>query len=273
MLKQPGDIMKHSMLIPICAAMLVVFGGILIAMSFGPVTEEVYHTVSSKYCWYVMPQGEGVQPIVSDNETFRDNYDVIYLGSKDKNTIWLTFDVGYDNGNADKILDALKNANVQAAFFICGNVIDTCPELVRRMHSEGHLVLNHTDKHTDLSDVSKETITRELTALEDKFFSLTGDEMKKIVRPPEGNYSEDCLKTLTDMGYTTMFWSFAYKDWLNDEQPSPEKAMDTIISRAHPGMIALLHSNSATNALILEDAISALKQKGYEFGSFNELLQ
>ena len=240
--------MKHSMLIPICAAMLVVFGGILIAMSFGPVTEEVYHTVSSKYCWYVMPQGEGVQPIVSDNETFRDNYDVIYLGSKDKNTIWLTFDVGYDNGNADKILDALKNANVQAAFFICG-------------------------KHTDLSDASKETITRELTALEDKFFSLTGDEMKKIVRPPEGNYSEDCLKTLTDMGYTTMFWSFAYKDWLNDEQPSPEKAMDTIISRAHPGMIALLHSNSATNALILEDAISALKQKGYEFGTFNELLQ
>lgn len=264
--------MKYKFLIPLTSCILAVFGVALIAMSFPSSHEAASHTVTTKYCWYVMPKGEGIQPAVSDNETFRDDYDVVYLGSKDENTVWLTFDVGYDNGNAEKILDALKEKDVQAAFFICGNVIDTCPDLVKRMHTDGHMVLNHTDKHTDLSSASADVIKSELSALEDKFKNLTGDDMKKVVRPPEGNYSEKCLKELTDMGYTTMFWSFAYKDWINEEQPSVEKAMQTITSRLHPGMIALLHSNSSTNAEILPEMIDTVRDKGYRFGRIDELL-
>ena len=264
--------MKHSLLIPITAALLVVFGAALIAMTLVPVQTVVSHTYTTKYSWYVMPQGKGVQPIVADDETFRDDYNVVYMGSPDEKKIWLTFDVGYDNGNADIILDALKSENVQAAFFICGNVIDTCPVLVKRMADEGHLVLNHTNRHKDLSVISGEEMTKEINDLEEKYLALTGESMMKVVRPPEGNYSEACLSDLTDMGYTTMFWSFAYKDWINEEQPSREKAIETVLERVHPGMIALLHSNSSINAEVLPELIGMLRDEGYCFGTFDELL-
>lgn len=268
-----GSFMKHSLLIPITAALLVVFGAALIAMTFVPAETAVSHTYTTKYSWYIVPQGSGNQPVLADDETFKDNYDVVYLGSPEEKTVWLTFDLGYDNGNTDKILDALKAADVQGAFFICGNVIDSCPVLVKRMTDEGHMVFNHTDKHKDLSEISKDEMIKQLGDLENKYLALTGKNMPKVVRPPGGSYSESCLADLTEMGYTTMFWSFAYKDWIDHDQPSPEKAVNKVMERLHPGMVALLHSTSATNAEILPELISRIQNEGYRFGRFDELLK
>lgn len=261
--------MKSNIVIAFCAALLTLFGVVLIGRSLSDGQTVLAHTYTSPYSWYVMPQGEGVQPVVADNAPFIDDYDVVYLGDPEDKTIWLTFDVGYDNGNTALILDVLKEKNVQGAFFICGHVVDSCPELVKRMHDEGHLVCNHTNTHADLTGLSEEQIKKEIIDLEEKYYALTGDHMAKIVRPPEGNYSESTLEKLRDLGYKTMFWSFAYKDWINESQPSAEEGMRTIFSRAHPGMIALLHSTSATNAQILPDVIDALREKGYQFGTFD----
>ncbi len=264
--------MKHTNLIPVTAGLLILAGVALVMMTVAPAKTVMAHTLTRSYSWYIVPQGEGEQPIASDDAPFKDEYGVIYMGDPNEKTVWLTFDAGYDEGTADVILDALREKDVQAAFFICGNLIDRCPELVKRMTDEGHRVFNHTDKHRDMTGQSYEELEGELKGLEDKYRELTGREMDKVVRPPEGRYSEESLKRLRDMGYKVMFWSFAYKDWLKDAQPSRTDAVDTILSRAHPGMVALLHSNSATNAAILPDVIDALRAKGYRFGSIDELL-
>ena len=95
--------------------------------------------------------------------------------------------------------------------------------------------------------------------------------MQKIYRPPEGKFSEENLKFASELGYKTVFWSFAYADWDNSRQMSPEAAKRKIISNIHNGEIMLLHPTSATNAAILGDVIRELKAQGYSFRTLEQL--
>lgn len=263
--------MKKNLMIGACAALLAVLGGVLIAMTPKPAQQTLAHSYQRTYNWYVMNGTGGAQPIASDDAAFKDDYRIVYMGDASEKKIWLTFDLGYDNGNTALILDALKDKGVEGAFFICGHVIDTCPDLVKRMADEGHAVCNHTEHHADLSGLSEEEISAEMTALEEKYRALTGREMEKIMRPPEGKYSESSLEKLNRLGYTPVFWSFAYKDWIDNDQPAEQAAIEKIVSNAHPGMIALLHSTSATNAKVLPTVIDQLREQGYTFGTMEEL--
>ena len=139
--------------------------------------------------------------------------------------IYLTFDAGYENGCTAAILDALKKHSAPACFFVVGNYIDTAPELVLRMVQEGHIVGNHTLHHPDMSAIQDETsFSAELNGLADKYRELTGEEMKKFYRPPQGKFSESNLAMAQKLGYRTIFWSLAYVDWYTDDQPTDEQA-------------------------------------------------
>jgi len=200
-------------------------------------------------------------------------YDAYYIGDTSKKVIYLTFDAGYENGHTEKILDALKKHNVKATFFLVGNYIKSCPELVNRMLEEGHTVANHTYSHPDMSAISsKDDFQKELTRLEEAFKEATGKEMAKFYRPPQGKFSRKNLQMAKELGYKTFFWSLAYVDWFNDRQPTKEEAFKKLLGRIHPGAIVLLHSTSKTNADIMDELISRWKEMGYSFGSLQELV-
>ena len=194
-----------------------------------------------------------------------------YVGPEEK-SIWLTFDAGYENGYTEEILNVLKEEKVPAAFFLVGNYITENPDLVNRMVKEGHIVGNHTMHHPDMSEISeKEAFQKELADLETAFQQVTGAKMKKYYRPPQGKYSEANLKMADELGYTTIFWSLAYVDWLQDSQPTREEALNVLNRRIHPGAIVLLHSTSKTNSQILQELIQGWKKEGYVFRSLEEL--
>ena len=185
---------------------------------------------------------------------------------------YLTFDCGYENGNTAPILDALKKHKAPAAFFVVGNFISTSPDLVKRMHEEGHIIGNHTYHHPDMSQIStKEAFAKELGDVEDLYQEITGETMTKYYRPPQGKYSIDNLQMAKDMGYHTFFWSLAYVDWYQDDQPSHEEAFDKLLGRIHPGAVVLLHSTSSTNAEILDELLGKWEDMGYTFHSLDEL--
>ena len=155
-----------------------------------------------------------------------------------------------------------------------GNYIETSPELVKRMADEGHIVANHTNHHPDMSKIStKESFLQELTGLEELYRQTTGQAMAKYYRPPQGKYSEDNLRMAKELGYTTFFWSLAYVDWIQDQQPTREEALEKLIGRVHPGAVILLHSTSQTNAAILDELLTQYEQMGYRFGSLDDLVQ
>ena len=99
---------------------------------------------------------EGESPVGNATVEELAEYDAHYLGDTSKKVIYLTFDCGYENGYTEPILDALKQHSAPAAFFVVGNMIETAPDLIRRMAAEGHIVGNHTYHHPDMSAIADE---------------------------------------------------------------------------------------------------------------------
>jgi peptidoglycan-N-acetylmuramic acid deacetylase len=200
-------------------------------------------------------------------------YDAYYIGDTSKKVIYLTFDAGYENGYTAQILEALKKHNVRATFFLVGNYIATSPILVRQMVEEGHTVANHTFSHPNMSAISSlEGFSEELKKLEKIYQDVTGQQMVKFYRPPQGKYSIENLQMAKELGYKTFFWSLAYVDWYNNKQPTKEEAFKKLLGRIHPGAIVLLHSTSKTNAEILDELLTKWEEMGYSFGTLEELV-
>ena len=239
-----------------------------IALTIGIFAAESVETGS----WGLSFRTEGATPIGPASGQILAKYDAAYVGDTTKNVLYLTFDSGYENGCTAQILDVLKKHEVKAAFFLVGNYMEKNADLVRRMVAEGHTVGNHTMHHPDMSKIRDEAAFRkELEDLEKLYKEITGEDLPKYYRPPQGNYSEENLKMAQKMGYKTVFWSLAYVDWNNDKQPTAEYAFSKLLPRTHKGAVVLLHSTSATNAQILDELLTRWETMGYTFGTMDQL--
>lgn len=214
----------------------------------------------------------GGQP--KGNATIEDLawYDAYYVGDDDEKVIYLTFDCGYENGNTEPILDALKKHDVKATFFVVGHFLATAPDIVNRMVEEGHAVGNHTYHHPDMPTISDpEVFRKEMEDVADLFRTTTGTELSMYYRPPQGKCNTDNLRMAQELGYSTIFWSLAYVDWNQDNQPSHEEALEKLTSRIHPGAVVLLHNTSQTNGEILDKLLTEWESMGYSFEPLSKL--
>lgn len=222
--------------------------------------------------WNFGPRDDGQQPDHTEGSKLVGQYGGYCMGNPDEKVIYLTFDMGYENGYMPAILDTLKEHNVPAAFFLVGHYFDSAPDMVKRMVDEGHIVGNHTGEHKNMAKITGlEAFQAELATTEQKYEELTGGQMPKFYRPPEGVVSELSLQYAQQLGYTTVLWSLAYKDWEQDNQPSHDYAYGKLLPRTHNGAIVLLHGTSKTNSEILGGLITEWRNMGYEFRSLNEL--
>lgn len=225
--------------------------------------------------WGLGGYGEnGEKPTGNVSPEELKKYDAYYILESEDKVIYLTFDAGYENGNTEPILDALKKHNVSATFFVVGHYLESAPDLVKRMVEEGHTVGNHTYTHPDMSAISSmDAFRKEMEDVENKYKEITGQDMVKFYRPPQGKYSMENLKMAQELGYHTFFWSLAYVDWYQDDQPSKEEAFEKLIGRIHPGSIVLLHSTSTTNGEILDELLGKWEDMGYRFGTLDEFVK
>lgn len=189
----------------------------------------------------------------------------VWVGDTEKKVIYLTFDEGYENGYTEKILDTLKEKNVKSIFFVTGPYLDKCDKIIQRFVNEGHYVGNHTVRHKSMPLLDRATAEKELLELEKAFEEKYNAQML-FFRPPKGEYNEQTLIMAKELRYTTLFWSFAYDDWLADKVRGPEYVVKLISDYAHNGMVILLHAVSQDNANALGAVIDTLRNMGYEFG-------
>ena len=245
----------------------IVLCAVLLFTSFGGGTIE---TAS----WGLSFPGENQTPSGPASAEQLSQYDAAYLGDTSQPVIYLTFDAGYENGCTAQILDTLKAHDAPAAFFLVGNYIEKNADLVRRMIEEGHTVGNHTMHHPDMSKIEDfDAFSKELSDLEALYEEITGEEMAHYYRPPQGVYSQSNLEQAQKLGYKTVFWSLAYADWDNNNQPTREAALEKLMTRIHNGAVVLLHSTSKTNAQILDDVLTKWEEMGYQFGDIEELFE
>lgn len=223
--------------------------------------------------WGLSFQEEGKPPVANASFSELAQYNAYYAEDTQEKVIYLTFDCGYENGNLPPILDALKAHGVSATFFAVGTFLESNPDLIKRIAQEGHTVGNHTWHHPDMSAIStKEAFEEELNSTAQKYQEITGQEMPRFYRPPQGKYSAQNLQMAKELGYQTFFWSLAYVDWYQDNQPTKEEAFEKLLGRIHPGAIVLLHSTSSTNAAILDELLTKWEEMGYHFGTLQELV-
>ena len=227
--------------------------------------------------WCCNRTKDHTQPPLSNDLKFVSNYNVYWKDDKysdyegEEKVIYLTFDAGYENGNVEKIVDLLNEEDVKGAFFILNNLILKNEPLVQKMIKSGHLVVNHTSNHKDITKISHEDFVSQVSSLEELYRKTFNQEMPKYFRPPEGKLKEENLKWLDENGYKTIMWSFAYADWDNSKQPSKEFAYKKIMENIHNGEVMLLHPTSKTNVEILPKVIKDLKEQGFRFGTLDEL--
>lgn len=225
-----------------------------IAHSFGVASNETPHDIS-----------------VNSQQHFDDgNFNALTLDriSEDK-VVYLTFDVGYDNGYTGMILDTLKEKNVPAAFFCTVDEMKSDPDSIARMINEGHIVGNHTETHPSMDELSRTEMMKEVKAFDDYVRTNFGYSAPYF-RFPKGEYSDSALDLLGSLGYMSVFWSLAYADWDISAQKGASYALETVTARIHPGAVILLHAVSSDNAQALGDIIDTVRGMGYEFRSLED---
>lgn len=198
-------------------------------------------------------------------------YDADFVKETEDKNIYLTFDEGYENGYTSKILDGLKAAECPAVFFVTMDYVKKEPTLVERMIQEGHVVGAHSVTHPSagIPSLSLEEQEQEIVQLHEYVQEKFNYSMY-LFRFPAGIYSEQSLALLQQLGYRSVFWSFAYADWDPDNQMEKSAALKKVKDRIHNGAIYLLHAVSATNAAILEDFVASAREEGYHFVKYEK---
>ena len=215
------------------------------------------------YDWYFQPNEEHLQPQVA-MEVDLGGHTVLYCGEPQTKKVSITFDAGFDKGTHAPILDTLKEKGVTATFFVDGNFLKQNEDLVRRMAAEGQIIGNHSLHHPDMTKLTDLSAYRTQVDGWNEILRGYGIEPSGYFRFPQGRFSARALDYNELLGLKTVFWSFAYYDWVEDDQPDPQAALQKIMSRMHNGCVLLLHSTSQTNAQILGTLIDNLRAEGYE---------
>ena len=202
------------------------------------------------------------------------DYNGFYLNTNvtdDDKVIYLTFDCGYPSDLTVKILDTLKKHNAKASFFVTKMYLEECADYAIRMKKEGHAVCNHTVSHLDLRDKSVEKIASEIIDVAEYYYQVTGYEFDPYFRTPTGAYTKRLMTIIKDAGYKTVFWSIAYGDYDEKNQPEPGYVTNHFRTYHHNGAVALMHNDSTSNANELDAVLTLLEEEGYRFGALSEI--
>lgn len=180
--------------------------------------------------------------------------------------IALTFDDGPQRKTTTKLLDGLKKKDVLATFFLIGQQVPGCADLVKRMKKEGHEIGNHSYTHAKLTNVTSAQIQNEINKTRTAIKKACGS-YPTLFRSPYGSYNNQVLKIA---GVPHIFWSVDSLDWKTRNVNAVKKA---ILEGAEDGAIILLHDIHATTVEGALAAIDELKKQGYEFVTVSQLLK
>lgn len=182
--------------------------------------------------------------------------------------IALTFDDGPSIYTLD-VLALLKKYNAKATFFCIGKNIETHPEILQKVISEGHLVGNHSYSHSKFFDFyNAKKITEEIKRTDTLLEKFTSRKIN-FFRPPYGVTTPSIRRALKVTGHKTIGWNIRSLDGGTQNQ---ELIFNRLIKHISPGGIVLLHDTGEHSVLVLEQFLQFLQQNNYQVVSIEELL-
>ncbi len=180
----------------------------------------------------------------------------------------LTFDAAWDDTDTDILIEILGKYDVPATFFMVGSWVEKYPESVKKFVDAGHEIMNHSDTHPHIDQLSEEKIKEEIVKCNDKIENLTGTR-PTLFRGPYGEYNNAVIREAQSQGMLTVQWDVDSLDWKNLE---PQEIVDRVTNRVKPGSIMLFHNGAKNTPQALPQVIEKLRQEGYTFLKASDLL-
>ncbi|AZV58214.1 polysaccharide deacetylase family sporulation protein PdaB [Clostridium sp. AWRP] len=189
------------------------------------------------------------------------------VDTKDKK-IAITFDVSLGDEYIDKILNVLDKHNIKATFFVVGDWVDRNPDKLKEIYNKGHEIGNHSNRHPNMTKISRDKIIEDININEAKIRNITGSGTK-LFRCPEGSYNDDVIDTVKNSGYYCIQWNVDSIDW---KEQGADLEYNRVIKSTKPGSIVLFHNSAKYTPFNLERIIVNLKEKGYKFVKVGDLI-
>lgn len=169
--------------------------------------------------------------------------------------LYLTFDDG-PSRFTPRLLKALKKSQARATFFVAGGYAEANPKVIRRMHSGGHAVGNHTWWHPRLTDVSTAKVHRELASTN----RALGSFAAPCMRPPYGLINQRVAKTSIALGLQPVLWTAHIEDW----QPhSFDWTVQRLKRETTPGAVILMHDTHSQTVAAVAKMLPVWVKRGY----------
>ena len=191
----------------------------------------------------------------------------------DESTVYLTFDDGPDDKVTPQILDILKAENVKATFYVCGNMVEAYPNVLKRIFNEGHAIGNHSYNHRyDQIYASPWGFMEQIIQTDTAIKNIIGVR-PFIIRAPGGisNFNANYWAMLDECGYVEHDWNALTED-ATPSKPNASMQVNNVLKylgdNPPRSVIILMHSNSDKQETVkaLPDIIHFLRDWGYKFG-------
>ena len=192
----------------------------------------------------------------------------IYCVQRDQKMVAISFDAAWGNEDTQTLIDILAKYHVTATFFVVGEWVDKYPESVKALHDAGHEVMNHSNDHAHMTQLSKEEIIADVEACNDKIEAVTGVR-PTLIRPPYGEYDDNVITAIRSIGMEPIQWDVDSLDW---KELSADEICQRVTSKVQPGSIVLFHNAALHTPEALPTIIETLLQDGYTFVPISQLI-
>ena len=192
----------------------------------------------------------------------------IYCVQRDQKMLSISFDAAWGNEDTQELIDILAQYNVKATFFVVGEWVDKYPESVKALHDAGHEVMNHSNDHAHMTQLSKEEIVADVEACNDKIEAVTGVR-PTLIRPPYGEYDDNVITAIRSIGMEPIQWDVDSLDW---KDLSAQEITKRVTSKVQAGSIVLFHNAALHTPEALPTILETLLQEGYTFVPISQLI-
>lgn len=198
---------------------------------------------------------------------FKRNLPIYSVDTQEKK-VALTFDASWGQDNTEKIVEVLDKYNIKATFFLVGAWVDANPDKLKLLFDKGHEIGNHTNKHPNMSTITKEKLINEIEIADNKIKKITG-EGTKLFRAPSGDYNDTVINAVESTKRYCIQWNVDSIDW---KAEGSDIEFNRVIKKTIPGSIILFHNEAPYTPENLPRIIENLRGKGYEFVRVSELI-
>ena len=192
----------------------------------------------------------------------------IYNVQTEENKVALTINCAWNADDIDKILETLKNNNIQITFFMVGEWVDKYPEVVKKIYEAGHEIGTHSNTHPHVNQLSAEKNLEEIKLSVNKIEKITESKVD-LYRTPYGEYNDTVIKVAFENGYYPIQWNI---DTLDYKKLTGNEMWNRIKGKLQKGSIILCHNGTDHTADSLDMLIKNIQNEGYQITNISNLI-